>query len=127
MKSFGKLPAMAAITLAIAGCETSNDVSGNYKFVLEGNPVFANGGTTISVRLAHADGSAVAGAELYATRWVNTGRKNTPRRLQRTAMHADGRGLFTYSDDDLHEGDTVHLEAKLMPEGSTVRGYVEVP
>lgn len=127
MKSFRKLLAMVAIALAVAGCETSNDVSGDYKFALEGNPVFANGGTTISVRLAHADGSSVAGAELYATRWVNTGQKNAPRRLQRTAMHADGQGLFTYSDDDLHEGDTVHLEAKLMPEGSTVSGYVEVP
>jgi hypothetical protein len=127
MKGFRKLLAIFAITLAVAGCETSNGVSGDYKFVLEGKPVFADGGTTISVRLARADGSPVAGAELYATRWVNIGQKNASRRLQRTAMHADGQGLFTYSSDDVHEGDTVHLEAKLMPEGSTVRGYVEVP
>lgn len=127
MKRFRELLIIGAVTLATAGCQTSNDVSGNYKFQLQGKPVFADGSATITVRLVRADGSPVSVAGLYATRWIDGGPKYAPRRLQRMPMHADGQGLFTYSSEDLHEGDTVRLEANLVPEGSTVQGYIHIP
>jgi hypothetical protein len=127
MKNFAAILMISAVTLGVAGCQTPNDVSDSYKFQLEGKPVFADDGATISVRLVRADGSPVSDAEVYATRWVDTGLKSVPRRLQRMPMHADGKGLFTYSSDKVHEGDTLQVEANLPPSGSTVQGRIYVP
>ena len=127
MKGFKRLLAIAGIAVALAGCQTANGASGDYRFELVGQPVFSAGSTTVSVRLVHADGSPIHGAELYAEHWVDTGAKGAPSRNQRIPLHADGHGSFTYSSDGLHEGDTLRLEARITPDSSLIYGSVEVP
>lgn len=120
MKSITRLLAITGIAFALAGCQTLNQ-SDDYKFEQVSKPT----GTTVSIRLVHADETPVPGAQLYSVSWQHFGPKTTPRQ-QLTPLQPDAQGNFVYRVDDLDTGDTLRLAARIGADGSLLYGRVEV-
>lgn len=120
MNAFTKLLAVASLAVALAGCQTLASSSG-YKFEQVGRPT----GTTVSVRLVHADEAPVAGVQLYSVSWQHLGPKATPSQ-QLTPLQTDAQGNFVYRADDLEAGHTLRLAARIEPNSSLIYGSVEV-
>lgn len=120
MKVSIKLLAIAGIALVLAGCQTLAS-SGDYKFEQVGRLT----GTTISVRLVHADESPATVAQLYSVSWRHLGPKATPSQ-QLTPLQAGAQGNFAYRGGHLDIGDTLRLAARIEPDRSLIYGSVEV-
>ena len=130
MKLYKRLSASIVIATGatiLASCESLPAPAGEYKFELIGSPSVEDHRTSISVRVVHTDSSPVVGAEVYVEYWVYGGPKNSPNHLQRLELHADPMGRFVYTSDNLHEGDMVHLAARVIAGTALVRGTVTVP
>ena len=121
-----KYAAVASIAVTLLGCQTTPDQSGSYKFELVGQPAKTDSGTTVAVRLVHTDESPVTSAQLFVVRWTQTGQKTAPMAERLIPLQADTHGDFTYTSESLHAGDKLSLAARLQPDGSLIRGSVEV-
>lgn len=120
MKDSTKLLVIAGIALALAGCQTLASSAG-YKFEQVGGPT----GSTVSVRLVHADESPVVGAQLYLVSWTHEGPKVTPKQ-HLTPLQPDAQGNFVYRGNDLETSDALRLAARIEPGGPLIYGGVEV-
>ena len=116
----------AATTFVLLGCAAISDQSSAYKFELVGKPIQTASGLSVAVRFEQSDGSPVSGAQVFATRWVGSGGK-APSREQLTPMQREESGRYVYTSEALHNGDTLHLAARLQPDGDLIHGSIEVP
>lgn len=117
--------AIAGFALVLAGCQTASNPSG-YKFELMGQSTMTNAGTRVSIRLVRPDESPVAGAQLYVQHWQVFGAKAAPPQSRLIALERNAEGNFTYTSDDLHMGDKLHVAARPEPNSSLIYGSVEV-
>jgi hypothetical protein len=81
---------------------------------------------TVTVRLAHADGSATTGAQLFVVRWNQTVGKGTLNKERLVPLLAGDHGDFSYTSDSLHAGDTLRLAARIGPDDALIHGSIEV-
>jgi uncharacterized GH25 family protein len=119
-----RIVAAVALILTAAGCAGLSE-STAYRFEVVGQPMIANAGRTLTVRMVNAsNGQPVMNAEVYALRVVNTlSPKAVPStQWQRTALRPDGQGNYVYEGPGT--GQTLRLTARVPGAGALIVGTV---
>lgn len=119
-----RIGAAAVLLVTVAGCASLSESSA-YRFEIVGQPMLANAGRTVTVRMVNAsNGQPVTNAEVYALRVVNAlSPKAVPSvQYQRTPLRPDGQGNYVY--DGPGTGETLRLTARVPGSGALIVGTV---